>query len=103
METGTTNNNYTHKLILVYYIDVRHLNDEEVPYFMKRVMKNIRLESSDIGEIIALPVKNASKVECINPKYITEPELIREHRLKIDELHEIMEKFINENNDGRKS
>ena len=101
METGTTNNNYTHKLILVYYIDVRHLENEDIPYFMKRVMGNIKLESSDISEIIALPVKNASKVECINPKYITEPELIREHRLKMDELHEIMDNFIKENNDGK--
>jgi len=103
METGTTNNTYIHKLILVYYIDVRHLKDEEIPYFMKSVMQNIRLKSPEIGEIIALPVKNVSKVECINPKYITEPELIREHRLKIDELHEIMEKFIKENNDEGKS
>ena len=102
METGTTNNIYTHKLILVYYIDVRHLDNDDVHYFMSRVMKNIRLESSDIGEIIALPVKDVSKVECINPKYITEPELIREHRLKIDELHEIMDKFIKENNDEGK-
>ena len=103
METGTTNNTYTHKLILVYYIDVRHLEDEDIPYFMKGVMRNIRLKSADIGEIIALPVKNASRVECINPKYITEPELIREHRLKMDELHEIMGKFINKNNDEGKS
>ena len=103
METGTTNNTYIHKLILVYYIDVRNISVDDMQIYVRKIMNKISLESPDIGEIIALPIMGETKVECINPKYITEPELIREHRLKMDGLHEVINNFIEKNkiDDGK--
>lgn len=100
METEDKDNSFNNNLILVYYIDVRKISNEEIPEFMNRVMNNIKLTSSGVSEIIALPILNDSRVECINPKYITEMDLIREHRLKMDELQELLEKQINEFKNG---
>jgi hypothetical protein len=102
METDKQNNCCNDKLILVYYVDVRNVDKFDIPTFIHGVMNNIKLNSPIIGEIIALPIWNDSRVECINPKYITEPELIREHRLKMDELEELIEKYINKNKDHGK-
>lgn len=94
---------YNDKLILVYYIDVREVLEEQIPELMSRIMGRIKLESPEIGEIIALPIRNETRVECINPKYITEPELIREHRLKMDFLLEKLNNYIidNSKDDGK--
>ena len=87
------------KKIIVFYIDVRLLTPDEVKPYINSVSKRIAPEKID-GEILFIPVYGETKVECIDPVYITEPELIRKHRLLMDELHEHLEHQINELKDG---
>jgi hypothetical protein len=91
------------KLILVYYIDVRTINYDDVGSYIKQIMEKVTIKMPIIGEIIAIPIYGETRIECINPKYITEKELIREHRLKLDKLHEMLDNYImqKENEDER--
>ena len=73
-------------LILVYYIGVGNINDYEVIEFIEKVTERIMLNNFS-GEIIVIPTNEVNtRVECINPKYITEPELINEHKIMFDRL-----------------
>ncbi|MFW5847644.1 MAG: hypothetical protein ACOCVF_01815, partial [bacterium] len=76
------------KLILVYYISVDGIRTEDIQDYMKSVSDRIAARSLDVAEIIFIPIHGETRVECINPLYITEEELIRKHRLLMDELHE---------------
>jgi hypothetical protein len=78
------------KLILVYYIGIVNPYDGKI---VDDVEKYVRDITSRIGVVnttgLVIPtITTDSRVECINPRYITEPELIRKHRLLMDELHE---------------
>lgn len=47
------------------------------------------------SETIFIPVRSLeSRIECINPEYITDEDLIRKHRLLTDELHEHLDAHI---------
>ena len=77
------------KLILVYYISISHVKLGDVPEYMTQVMNKIAaITISGNSEVIALPVYGETKVECINPKYITDGDLIKKHERTMSELHE---------------
>jgi len=80
-------------VILVYYIDVRDIETNDLENFMKKVMKQIQTETIE-AEIISIPVWGETKVECINPKYISKKELIKEHEEKMKKLHDNINYFI---------
>ncbi len=76
------------KKILVFYVGIANLDATDIPEYMDDIKEKFVLKSFD-GEIILLPIRSEnSRIECINPKYITDPELIRENRLLLDELTE---------------
>ena len=75
------------ELILVFYIDVRLVEEEEIPRFMSRIGQKIVPENM-VAEAILMPVMGETRVECINPKYITDGELIKKHERLMAELHE---------------
>lgn len=84
-------------LILVYYIGTAMIPQDKVEEYLKLIIDRVKSDSKIVGEMIVIPTTQAdTRIECINPKYITEPELIREHRLKMDELHEHLNHHINE-------
>jgi len=92
-------------VILVYYIDVRQVGEDYLEQFMTRVMKQIQTQSIE-AEIIAIPVWSETRIECINPKYITNKELIKEHEEKMKLLSEhvkgfIIESKLNKEEDGK--
>lgn len=77
------------KLILVYYISISNIDASSVEEYMNGVMKRISAGSiSDETEIIAVPIYGETKIDCINPKYITDGDLIKTHERLIAELHE---------------
>ena len=83
------------KLILVYYISIHNVEMDDVEEFMNRVMEKISANSvSEDTEIIALPIYGESRVECINPKYITDTDLIKKHERTMSELHEKLKNQI---------
>ena len=84
--------------ILVIYIGIGGIRSEDVDTYMKKVTEKITPRTFE-GEIIVLPtqllVAPDTRIECINPKYITKVELIREHTEMIKKLHDELDVQLN--------
>lgn len=78
------------RLILVYYISTLGLDDpSEIEEYFQQLKKRISSESiSEDSEIIFIPIKGETRIECINPKYITNDDLIKKHERSMSILHE---------------
>jgi hypothetical protein len=77
--------------ILVIYIGIGGIRSEDIDTYMK----NATIKITPItfkGEIIVLPtqllVAPDIRIDCINPKYITNVDLIREHTEIMQKLQE---------------
>jgi len=74
--------------ILVIYVGVAGLRSEDIPEYINKLSKKITPISFE-GEIIYIPTQaNDTRIECINPIYITEEQLIIENTEKIKKLNE---------------
>ncbi len=72
--------------ILVLYIGVAGIRYEDIEEYTNKVAKKIIPQTFE-GEIIVIPVQTVDcKIECINPKYITDVDLIIEHTEMIKKL-----------------
>jgi hypothetical protein len=77
--------------ILVIYIGVAGIRSEDIPEYVQKVSSKITPQTFE-GEIILLPTQSYdTKVVCINPEYITEPELVERHRTMMKELQEALQ------------
>lgn len=89
--------------IYVLYVGVQGIRGEDIPYFVKEITKRIAPENIE-GEIIVIPTQSPdTRIECINPKYITDAELIKEHtemmkKLQL-QLQNQMEQLKGDNNE----
>lgn len=73
--------------ILVIYIGVQGIRTEDIEYYTKKIAKKI-IPTTFKGETIVLPIQSVdTRIECINPKYITDDDLIKEHSELMDNLH----------------
>ena len=77
------------KHIFVFYIDVRLVNPDEIPELMSKIGEKLKPEI--VSDSIFVPIMGETKVECINPVYITDSELIKKHERLMAELHEHLE------------
>lgn len=87
--------------VFVFYVGVGNLENKDVEQYMHNVRTRFFtdefIRKFEGSELIMLPIRdNNSRIECINPKYITDEELVREHRIKMDQLHENLNHFIKE-------
>jgi hypothetical protein len=74
--------------ILVIYVGVAGIRSEDIPAFVKRITEKISPKSIE-AEIIVIPVqKQDTRIECINPIYITNEKLIEQHEELIKKLNE---------------
>ena len=74
--------------ILVIYVGVQGIRLEDIQYFVESITKRISPETIK-GEIIVIPTQSPdTRIECINPTYITDDELIKEHTEMMKELKE---------------
>ena len=77
--------------ILVIYIGINGIRSEDIDTYMKKVTEKIVPVTFE-GEIIVLPtqmlVAPDTRIECINPKYITEAELIKQHTEMMKKLQD---------------
>ena len=74
--------------ILVIYIGVAGIRSEDIPHYREKIVEKIT-PSTFIGEVIVIPVQSYdTKIDCINPKYITDEELIKEHTEMMKKLQE---------------
>jgi hypothetical protein len=77
--------------ILVIYVGVAGIRSEDIPDYVHKVATKIT-PTTFKGEIILLPAQSIdTRIECINPQYITEPELIKEHQEMIKKLQEALQ------------
>jgi hypothetical protein len=76
------------KLIIIIYVGVAGVRSEDIPYFIEKITKKIAPSTFE-GELIIIPTQSFdTKIECINPKYITNEELINEHTEMMKNLKE---------------
>ena len=74
--------------ILVIYVGIQGVRSEDIEDFVHKVATKI-VPTTFVGEIIILPVQlSDTRVECINPKYITDTELITKNTELIKKLNE---------------
>jgi len=82
--------------LLVFYIGVKSLNPEDVEEYIYKVKERVMPVTFE-GEIIFIPVSSSdSRIECLNPVYITDAELIKEHTEKMKELYEHLQNQIDQ-------
>lgn len=80
--------------ILVIYVGVAGIRGEDIPDFVQQISQRITPKTFE-GEIILVPTQSPdTRIECINPKYITEDVLIQEHtelmkKLKFELQHQL--------------
>lgn len=86
------------KKILVFYVGVSDMPDNMVGQYIKRVKDSFLTEDFAIRnhcEMILIPTRNIdSSIECINPKYIIEQELVTKHGELMKDYLATLDKFI---------
>lgn len=85
--------------ILVFYLGVgQDMNNNDVERYVMRVKKNFFSNDflkNNNCEVIIIPNRNLeSKIECINPLYVTDEELIKEHENLMKEFNSSLNNFI---------
>lgn len=76
------------KKILVIYVGVVGIRSEDIGDITRKIVSRIVPETFQ-GEIIVIPTQSVdTRIECIDPKYITEEELVREHTELMKKLNE---------------
>jgi hypothetical protein len=76
--------------ILVVYVGIAGIRSEDIDNYVHKVVSKI-IPTTFEGEIIVIPIQDVNtRIECINPKYITEPELIQQHTKQMKELQEAL-------------
>ena len=86
------------KLILVLYVDVQNLDEETAGNYVRMVSKSLFPEDVtsklDATTFVIPRVGGGTVLESINPKFILDADVYRDHRLKMDVLQEHMSDFI---------
>lgn len=82
--------------ILVIYVGVAGIRSEDIDTFTNRIAKKV-IPTTFEGEIIVIPTQSLNTViDCINPKYITDAELIKEHIEMIKKINEQLQYQLEE-------
>ncbi|MFW6219875.1 MAG: hypothetical protein ACOC33_03465 [bacterium] len=88
--------------IIVIYVGVAGIRSEDIEDYIQKITSKIVPESVQ-AEFIIIPVQSYdTRLECINPKYITEDKLIKEHTEKLKLLNEELQHQIEEYKNGKK-
>jgi len=91
------------KNIFVIYVGVAMVRTEDIDTFVNKVVDKVIPTTFD-GEIIVIPVHDVNtRIECINPKYITESEIIKQHSESMKKLQQELQhqtELLKQNNNG---
>jgi hypothetical protein len=84
--------------IVVFYVDVRGVDNYLIPQVIKSIQTEI--DTSALSKLnmatIVIPILGNTRIECINPKYIVDSNLIANHQILMKELHEHLEYQIHQ-------
>jgi hypothetical protein len=89
--------------IFVIYVGVAGVRAVDIPDVVRQISQRITPETLK-GEILIIPQQSLdTRVECINPRYVTDAELIKENNkmmaeLKLQLLNQMEQ--LKENKDG---
>ena len=73
--------------IIVIYVGVKDVRTVDIDDYVSEVTKKI-IPTTLEGEFIVIPTQtNETKMECINPVYITNEKLINEHEILMKNLN----------------
>jgi len=82
--------------ILVIYVGVAGLRSPDIEDFVRKISERIS-PATIKGEIIVIPTNSPdTRIECINPKYITDTQLITEHTEMMKKLQEELQHQLSE-------
>lgn len=85
--------------ILVLYVGVSLIRSADIPTYVNKVANEI-IPKTFKGETIVIPTQQYdTRIECINPQYVSEEELIVKHTQLMKELHKNIEHFRNQTNE----
>lgn len=78
------------KIIYVYYLNIGNIPPQEVENYCKRILQKLEDGLQDDNSIsFLIPTRTGNtRLECINPVYITNEELIKKHEELIKNLNE---------------
>ena len=83
------------KIILIHYINVGNIDDNDVSEMMKKVVNKFSPKEEDNIISYWIPVREGeTKVECINPKLVSEEDFTEAKRV-LDRNQEIVNNIIN--------
>lgn len=86
----------TDSKILVIYVGVGNIDEHSIPDVVRKISERI-VPSTFEGEIIVIPTRSYdTKIECINPRYVTEEELIKENTEMLKRLNEEVQHQLNQ-------
>jgi len=92
--------------IIVAYVGIAGIRSEDISDYVEKVVMKIMPRSID-AEVIGIPVQSFdTKIECINPKYITDADLIKEHEEVMKKINEQLQFQLDElkkNNNEQKT
>ena len=89
--------------IFVIYVGVAGIRSEDISQFIEKVSRKISPSTVD-AEIIVIPIQATdTRIECINPTYVTDEELVKKHTDLMKELHEELEHQIKQIKDEQEN
>jgi hypothetical protein len=78
------------KSIYVVYVGIGNLEDDDIEEIVSKTASKVAPIFSDMNcEVIVLPSRLTidSRIECINPQYITNEALLKKHKFQMEILH----------------
>lgn len=89
------------KTILVAYINVGNLDEEDIPQYLNEYENLLNTNNLNTFLIIVPIFEGHNWVECINPKYITEKGLIEENEKRMEDLNNYIRSLTKNNNEKK--
>ena len=85
--TKKEENMSTEPKIFVIYLGVKEIDDKFISQYCTKVSEKIIPKTVE-GEFIVIPLRDTmdTRIECINPRYVTDKELIAEHTKLLQKL-----------------
>lgn len=82
------------KLLLIFYVGLKHIQQEDRPAYFSEILRHFTNSFDETIKpiLIADVTSDKTKVECINPKLITEDEYTKVQEI-IDKANYLVEKL----------
>ena len=92
----------TENKVYVIYLGVAGIGGNDIEDFREKVTSRIA-PATVKGEILVIPVNSyETRMECIDPVYITDEDLVKKHTELMKELHDELDHQIKQIRDGKK-